>query len=69
MDIEVPQTIFPDTIFEAIVRISYDMQLKQVPANGKIGGLNVGAVFILPEGFELARFDRISLEIKEQMGI
>ncbi|KAL2924324.1 Acetyl-coenzyme A carboxylase carboxyl transferase subunit beta chloroplastic, partial [Bienertia sinuspersici] len=50
VDIEVPQAVLPDTVFEAVVRIPYDMQLKQVLANGKKGGLNVGAVLILPEG-------------------
>nr|AFK42279.1 unknown [Lotus japonicus] len=44
------------------------MQVKQVLANGKRGALNVGAVLILPEGFELAPTDRISPEIKEKMG-
>ncbi|KAI3895098.1 hypothetical protein MKW92_048082 [Papaver armeniacum] len=44
------------------------MQLKQVLANGKKGGLNVGVVLILPEGFELAPSDRISPEMKEKMG-
>ncbi|KAJ6823331.1 cytochrome f [Iris pallida] len=34
VDIEVPQVVLPDTIFEAVVRIPYDMQLKQVLANG-----------------------------------
>ncbi|XP_020520945.1 uncharacterized protein LOC110006972 [Amborella trichopoda] len=68
VDIEVPQAVLPDTVFEAVVRIPYDLQLKQVLANGKKGGLNVGAVLILPEGFELAPPDRISPEIKEKMG-
>ncbi|XP_038896628.1 LOW QUALITY PROTEIN: cytochrome f-like [Benincasa hispida] len=57
---------------EVVVRIPYDMQLKQVLANGKMGGLNVGVVLILPEGFELAPSPpphRISPEIKEKMGI
>ncbi|XP_052486463.1 cytochrome f-like [Gossypium raimondii] len=54
MHIEVLQAILPDTIFEAVVRISYDIQLKQVLANGKKETLNVGVVLILPEGFELA---------------
>ncbi|KAB1219091.1 Apocytochrome f [Morella rubra] len=54
VDIEVPQAVLPDTVFEAVVRIPYDMQLKQVLANGKKGALNVGAVLILPDGFELA---------------
>ncbi|KAH0851511.1 LOW QUALITY PROTEIN: hypothetical protein HID58_094689, partial [Brassica napus] len=50
VDIEVPQAVLPDTVFEAVVKIPYDMQLKQVLANGKKGALNVGAVLILPEG-------------------
>ncbi|XBI60035.1 hypothetical protein VPH35_041002 [Triticum aestivum] len=49
VDIEVPQAVLPDTVFEA-------------------GGLNVGAVLILPEGFELAPPDRISPELKEKIG-
>ncbi|KAH0446980.1 hypothetical protein IEQ34_024188 [Dendrobium chrysotoxum] len=68
VDIEVPQAVLPDTVFEAVVRIPYDMQLKQVLANGKKGALNVGAVLILPEGFELAPPDRLSPEMKEKMG-
>ncbi|CAK9179330.1 unnamed protein product [Ilex paraguariensis] len=44
------------------------MQLKQTLANGKKGALNVGAVLILPEGFELAPPDRISPEMKEKIG-
>ncbi|KAL3614576.1 hypothetical protein CASFOL_041662 [Castilleja foliolosa] len=68
VDIEVPQTVLPYTVFEAVVRIPYDKQVKQVLANGKKGGLNVGAVLILPEGFELAPSDRISPEMKEKIG-
>nr|WEB51352.1 cytochrome f [Tetraena hamiensis var. qatarensis] len=68
VEIEVPQAVLPDTVFEAVVRIPYDMQLKQVLANGKKGSLNVGAVLILPEGFELAPLNRISPEMKEKIG-
>jgi apocytochrome f len=68
VDIEVPQSVLPNTIFEAVVKIPYDTQIKQVLANGKQGGLNVGAVLILPEGFELAPSDRIPPEIKEKIG-
>ncbi|CAN6446929.1 unnamed protein product [Victoria cruziana] len=57
VDIEVPQAMLPDTIFEAVVL-----------ANGKKGGLNVGVVLILPEGFELAPPNCISPEMKEKMG-
>jgi apocytochrome f len=68
VEIEVPQAVLPDTVFEAVVKIPYDTQIKQVLANGKKGGLNVGAVLILPEGFELAPSDRIPPEIKEKIG-
>ncbi|PIM98374.1 hypothetical protein CDL12_29148 [Handroanthus impetiginosus] len=67
-DIEIPQAVLPATVFEAVVRIPNDKQVKQVLANGKKGGLNVGAVLILPEGFELAPSNRISPEMKEKMG-
>jgi apocytochrome f len=68
VEIEVPQAVLPDTVFEAVVKIPYDTQIKQVLANGKKGGLNVGAVLILPEGFELAPAERIPPEIKEKLG-
>ncbi|KAJ6818882.1 cytochrome f [Iris pallida] len=48
VDIEVPQAVLPDTVFEAVVRIPYDMQLKQVIANGKKGSLNVGLFLFYP---------------------
>ncbi|KAL4198096.1 hypothetical protein AMTRI_Chr03g138480 [Amborella trichopoda] len=67
VDIEVLQAVLPDTVFEAVVRIPYEMQLKQVLTNGKKGGLNVGAVLILPNGFELAPPDHLSLEMKEMI--
>jgi len=55
-------------VFEAVVKIPYDTQIKQVLANGKKGALNVGAVLILPKGFQLAPPDRIPPEIKERIG-
>jgi len=68
VDIEVPQSVLPNTVFEAVVKIPYDLQVKQVLANGKKGSLNVGAVLILPEGFELASPDRIPPEVREKVG-
>jgi apocytochrome f len=62
--VEVPQAVLPDTVFETVVSIPYDLKVKQLTANGKPGGLNVGAVVILPEGFQLAPKDRLSDEIK-----
>lgn len=35
MDIKVPQAVLPDIIFKVIVRIPYNLQLKQVLINGK----------------------------------
>jgi apocytochrome f len=68
VDIEVPQAVLPDSVFEAVVKIPYDMQLKQVLGNGKKGGLNVGAVLILPEGFQVAPPERMSAETKKKVG-
>jgi len=68
VDIEVPQAVLPDSVFEAVVKIPYDQQIKQVLGNGKKGPLNVGAVLILPEGFQLAPPERLSEETKEKVG-
>ena len=51
VELEVPQAVLPDTVFEAVVKIPYDQQIQQVLANGKKGELNVGMVLLLPEGF------------------
>jgi apocytochrome f len=67
-EIEVPQAVLPNTVFEAVIEIPYDQQVKQVLANGKKGDLNVGMVLILPEGFELAPADRIPEELKKKVG-
>jgi len=68
VDIEVPQAVLPDSVFEAVVKIPYDQQLKQVLGNGKKGPLNVGAVLILPEGFKVAPPERMSAETKKNVG-
>jgi len=68
VELEVPQAVLPDTVFEATVKIPYDTQLKQVLGNGKKGAINVGAVLILPEGFKLAPSERIPPEMKEKIG-
>jgi len=64
VEVEVPQAVLPDTVFETVVSIPYDLKVKQVTGDGKRGGLNVGSVVILPEGFVLAPKDRLSKEIK-----
>ena len=68
VDLEVPQAVLPDTVFEAVVKIPYDQQIKQVLGTGKKGPLNVGAVLVLPEGFQLAPANRISPELKTKIG-
>jgi apocytochrome f len=64
--VEVPQAVFPDTVFKAVVEIPYDTSIQQVSGDGSPTGLNVGAVVMLPEGFTLAPQDRLSDELKEE---
>jgi apocytochrome f len=66
VEIETPQAVLPDSVFEAVVKIPYDKNVKQLQGNGKPGPLNVGAVVVLPEGFKLAPANKISKEIKEK---
>jgi apocytochrome f len=68
VELEVPQAVLPDTVFEAVIQLPYDKQVQQVLGNGKKGELNVGMVLILPEGFELAPADRVPEEIKKKVG-
>jgi apocytochrome f len=65
-EIEVPQSVKPDSVFEAVVKIPYDLNAQQVTANGVKGPLNVGAVLMLPDGFKIAPEDRLSPELKEK---
>jgi len=67
-EVEVPQSVLPDTVFEAVVKIPYDTSIQQIQGDGSKGPLNVGAVLMLPEGFKLAPEDRLSDEMKEKMG-
>ena len=64
--VEVPQAVFPDTVFKAEVKIPYDARVQQVAGDGSTTGLNVGAVVMLPEGFRLAPPERLSEELKEE---
>lgn len=67
-EVEVPQSVLPDTVFEAVVKIPYDTNVQQVLADGSKGGLQVGAVLMLPEGFKIAPPERIPEEMKEKVG-
>ncbi|WP_448381550.1 apocytochrome f [Gloeomargarita sp.] len=66
VQLELPQAVLPNQVFEAKVRIPYEPGLQQVYADGSTGPLNVGAVLILPKGFTLAPEDRIPPELKEK---
>jgi apocytochrome f len=66
--VEVPQAVLPDSVFKLTVEIPYDLDTQQVLGDGSKGGLNVGAVVVLPEGFKIAPPDRISEELQEEVG-
>ena len=66
-EFEAPTSVLPDSVFETIVKIPYDLTQKQVLGNGQKGGLNVGAVVMLPEGFQLAPKSRLEGELKAKM--
>ena len=65
-EVELPLSVAPDTVFEAVVKIPYDLSSQQVLGDGSKGGLNVGAVLMLPEGFKMAPPDRLSEELQEK---
>jgi len=67
VQLELPQAVLPNQVFEAKVRIPYDTSLQQVYADGSTGPLNVGAVLILPKGFTLAPEDRLPPELKDKI--
>jgi apocytochrome f len=63
---EVPQSVLPDTVFTASVKIPYEEGLQEIGADGSDVGLQVGAVVMLPDGFTLAPQDRWTDEMKEE---
>jgi apocytochrome f len=65
--VEIPQSVLPDTVFEAVVKVPYEDGTEQLLGDGSKGPLNVGAVLMLPEGFQIAPEDRIPEEMKEEV--
>ncbi|MED5320760.1 MAG: apocytochrome f [Cyanobacteriota bacterium] len=63
---EVPQSVLPDSVFTASVKVPYENGLQEIGADGSDVGLQVGAVVMLPDGFSLAPQDRWTNEIKEE---
>jgi len=63
---EVPQSVLPDSVFKAVVKIPYDTSVPEIGADGSDVPLQVGAVVMLPDGFSLAPQDRWTDDIKEE---
>ena len=66
IEIEAPQAILPNSVFEVAIKVPYDTTKQQVGANGKKTDLNVGGILILPKGFKLASKNQISEEVKKK---
>jgi apocytochrome f len=64
IEIEAPQSVLPNSVFEVEIKVPYDVSKKQIGANGKPADLNVGGILMLPKGFKLAAKNQISAEVK-----
>jgi apocytochrome f len=64
IEIEAPQAVLPNSVFEVEVKVPYDTSRQQIGANGKKADLNVGGIVILPNGFKLAPKNQIPEEVK-----
>ena len=64
IEVEAPQAVLPNSVFEIEVKVPYDTSRKQIGANGKKADLNVGGIVILPKGFKLASKNQTSAEFK-----
>ena len=66
IEIEAPQAVLPNSVFEVEIKVPYDTSKQQIGSNGKKADLNVGGILMLPKGFKLATKAQISQEIKEK---
>lgn len=66
IEVEAPQSVLPNSVFEVAIKIPYDTSKQQIGANGKKADLNVGGILMLPQGFKLAPKSQIPAEIKEK---
>lgn len=64
IEIEAPQGVLPNSVFEIEIKVPYDVNRQQISADGKPADLNVGGILILPKGFKLASKGQISPEVK-----
>jgi apocytochrome f len=66
IEIDAPQAVLPNSVFEVAIKVPYDLSKQQIGANGKKADLNVGGILMLPKGFKLAAKNQIPQEIKEK---
>jgi apocytochrome f len=64
IEVEAPQAVLPNSVFEVEIKVPYDTSLQQIGANGKKADLNVGGILILPKEFKLAAKNQIPEEVK-----
>jgi apocytochrome f len=64
IEVEAPQAVLPNSVFEVEIKVPYDTTKQQVGANGKKADLNVGGILILPKGFKLAAKNQIPEAVK-----
>jgi len=64
IEIEAPQAVLPNSVFEVEIKVPYDTTVQQIGANGKKADINVGGILILPKGFKLASKSQIPAEVK-----
>lgn len=64
IEIEAPQAVLPNSVFEVAIKVPYDTTQKQIGANGKKVDINVGGILMLPKGFKLASKNQIPEEVK-----
>jgi len=64
IEVEAPQSVLPNSVFEVEIKVPYDTSKKQIGANGKEADLNVGGILILPKGFKLASKSQIPEKVK-----
>jgi len=66
IEIEAPQAVLPNSVFEIEIKVPYDTSKQQIGANGQKADLNVGGILMMPKGFKLAAKNQISEEVKKK---
>ena len=66
IEIEAPQAVLPNSVFEVAIKVPYDTTKQQIGANGKKADLNVGGILMMPKEFKLASKSQISDELKKK---